>query len=45
MCNRKSVDQLFMFLVWLKNDGLNLNFTCWLFNSIKSSVLNADKLD
>ena len=26
------VDQLFMFLVWLKN-GLNLDFTSWLFNS------------
>ena len=37
------VDQLFMFLVWLKN-GLNLDFTSWLFNSNKSSVLNADKL-
>ena len=31
------VDQLFMFLVWLKN-GLNLDFTSWLFNSKKSTV-------
>ena len=37
------VDQLFMFLVWLKN-GLNLDFTIWLFNSNKSYVLTADKL-
>ena len=42
---RKSVDHLFMYLVWLKNNGLNLNFTSWLFNSIKSSVSKADKLD
>ena len=31
------VDQLFMFLVWLKN-GLNLDFASWLFNSNKSTV-------
>ena len=28
------VDQLFMFLVWLKN-GFNLDFTSWSFNSNK----------
>ena len=31
------VDQLFMFLVGLKN-GLNLDFASWLFNSNKSTV-------
>ena len=31
------VDQLFMFLVWLKN-GLNLDFTSWLSNSSKTAV-------
>ena len=40
-CGRKPkmlpVDQLFMFLVWLKN-GLNLDFPGWLFNSNKSTV-------
>ena len=33
----KLVDQLFMFLVLLKN-GLNLDFTIWLSNSNKSTV-------
>ena len=31
------VNQLFMFFMWLKN-GLNLDFTSWLFNSNKSTV-------
>ena len=31
------VDQLFMYLVWLKN-GLNLDFTSWLSNSSKTAV-------
>ena len=47
-CGRKPkmlpVDQLFMLLVWLKN-GLNLDFASWFFNSNKSSVSNAEKLD
>ena len=47
-CGRKPkmlpVDQLFLLLVWLKN-GLNLDLASWFFNSNKSSVSNAEKLD
>ena len=32
-----ALNQLFMFLVWLKN-GMSLEFTCWLFNSNTSTV-------
>ena len=33
------VDQLFTFLVWLKN-GLNLDFTSWLFNSVSQMLIS-----